>query len=79
MKRFLSLFVSFLLLPCLQLAAQDLKGVWKGELDITTSKLTIVFHFNGDHCTMDSPDQGAKDIPVQVDFVSSDSVSVSNK
>lgn len=78
MNRFLAICVVFALtLPTV--AAQDIKGVWKGELDITTTKLTIVFHINGDNCTMDSPDQGAKDIPVEVDFVSSDSVSVSNK
>ena len=79
MKRFLAFFVTILLITCLRLSAQDIKGVWKGELDLTTSKLTIVFHFNEDNSTMDSPDQGAKDIPVEVDFVSSDSVSVSNK
>ena len=79
MKRFLAIFVPLLLSTCLQLAAQDIKGAWKGDLDLTATKLTIVFHFNGDTCTMDSPDQGAKDIPVEVVFVSSDSVIVSNK
>lgn len=79
MKRLLVFFVQFLLLSCLQLSAQEIKGSWKGELDLATSKLTIVFHFDGDNCTMDSPDQGATDIPAIVEFMSSDSVSVSNK
>lgn len=79
MKRLLVFFVQFLLLSCLQLTAQEIKGSWKGELDLVTSKLTIVFHFNGKNCTMDSPDQNAFDIPAMVEFMSSDSVSVSNK
>ncbi len=79
MKRLLAIFVLLLPLTGLQLAAQDIKGAWKGDLDLKSSKLTVVFHFNGDSCTMDSPNQGAKDIPVEVVYMSSDSVSVSNK
>lgn len=79
MKRLLAIFVLLLPLTCLQLAAQEIKGTWKGNLDLKSSKLTVVFHFNGDTCTMDSPNQGAKGIPVEVVYMSSDSVSVSNK
>jgi len=79
MKHLLVFFAQLLLLSSLQVSAQEIKGSWKGELDLVKSKLTVVFHFNGDNCTMDSPNQGAKDIPVSVEFMSSDSVSVSNR
>ncbi len=79
MKRFLAVFVPLLFSLCLPMAAQDIKGDWKGSLDLSTSKLTLVFHFNGDKTTMDSPDQGAEGIPVEVVFMSSDSVCVSHK
>lgn len=79
MKSFLPVFVPLLLSASLQLSAQDIKGDWKGDLDLTTSKLTVVFHFKGDACTMDSPNQGARDIPVELVFMSSDSVTVSNR
>ncbi len=79
MKHLLAIFILLLPLTFLQLAAQEIKGTWKGNLDLKSSKLTVVFHFNGDTCTMDSPNQGAKGIPVEVVYMSSDSVSVSNK
>jgi pimeloyl-ACP methyl ester carboxylesterase len=45
----------------------DVDGVWMGTLDIGVAKLRIVFHLinteDGLMATMDSPDQGAKDIP----------------
>ena len=79
MKRFLAIFVPFLLLVAPDSAAQGISGAWKGELDFITSKLAIVFLFDGNKCTMDSPDQGAKDIPADLEFFSADSVSLSNK
>ena len=79
LKRFLAIFVPFLLLPATESVAQGIKGTWKGELDFVTSKLAVVFHFDGDRCTMDSPDQGAMDIPAELEFFSADSVSLSNK
>ena len=41
-------------------------GTWSGKLDVQGSKMSIVFHLDGDAPTMDSPDQGAKGIPIQV-------------
>lgn len=38
------------------------EGAWSGELDIQGTKLPLVFHFDADGCTMDSPSQGAKGI-----------------
>ena len=41
-------------------------GTWSGKLDVQGTKLSLVFHLDEDNPTMDSPDQGAKGIPVQV-------------
>jgi hypothetical protein len=45
--------------------AQD--GTWTGKLDVQGMKLTIVFHLDGDEPCMDSPDQAAQGIPIQVE------------
>jgi pimeloyl-ACP methyl ester carboxylesterase len=46
----------------------DIDGAWMGSLDTRASKLRVVFHIvnteNGLTATMDSPDQGAKGLPV---------------
>ena len=58
-----------------------LLGTWTGKLNVGTTSLTLVFHFEqtDDHvvCTMDSPDQGAKGIGVYKNYLSEDSVSLS--
>ena len=50
------------------LFSQDINGSWSGELDIQGNKLPLVFNIkpvgNALKTTMDSPMQGAKDIPV---------------
>ena len=79
MKRFLAVFVILPLISAGLSMAQGISGPWKGELDFGTAKLAIVFHFDGDKCTMDSPDQGARDIPAELVHISADSVSVSQK
>ncbi|MFT3751336.1 MAG: CocE/NonD family hydrolase [Paludibacter sp.] len=49
-------------------AAQDIAGDWNGSLKIQGMQLRIVFHVTktdaGYTATMDSPDQGAKGIPL---------------
>lgn len=53
-------------LLCLVTAvARAQEGAWSGELDIQGIKLPLVFHFNPDGCTMDSPSQGAKGIKAE--------------
>lgn len=51
----------------LSLQAQDITGSWNGLLDIQGTQLRLVMHIsetNGTyHTTLDSPDQGATDIP----------------
>ena len=42
-------------------------GTWSGKLDIQGTKLTLVFHLDDENPTMDSPDQGVKGIPIQIE------------
>ncbi|WP_194976668.1 alpha/beta hydrolase family protein [Aquiflexum lacus] len=48
--------------------AQELQGSWKGTLEVMGQKLPLIFHFDLDgeewKGTMDSPNQGAKGIPL---------------
>ncbi|WPR77278.1 alpha/beta hydrolase family protein [Algoriphagus sp. NG3] len=56
------------LLSTQSLTAQDIAGKWSGKLTIHGTRLTVSFNVsedeNGYRTTMDSPDQGVKDIPV---------------
>ena len=42
-------------------------GTWSGSIEVQGMSLPLVFHLNEEKPTMDSPDQGARDIPVQVE------------
>ncbi len=48
--------------------AQTIKGDWSGTLNAMGQEIPLVFHFSGEgdelKATMDSPSQGASDIPV---------------
>ena len=64
------------------LTAAALSGSWHGKLNLPAGSLTITLNFDTDTdgktiCTMDSPDQGAADIPTKIDYLSADSVRVS--
>lgn len=73
-KRLMSLLL--ILIPLLT-SAQDLKGAWKGLLEVGPAKLNIVFHIHDDNnVTMDSPDQGAMELPTKVVCMQEDSISV---
>lgn len=65
-----------LLLGALGASAQTLDGAWTGKLDLGMAKLTLVFHVEKGKVTMDSPDQGAKGIPVTVNVLTTDSLDV---
>ena len=61
--------------------AQHIIGTWHGDLSVGPQKLGIVFHFEKDDTgkdvvKMDVPAQGAKGIPVKVDWLAGDSVSL---
>ena len=52
---------------CLTIFGQDITGQWNGALKVQGAQLRLVFNItkteNGISSTMDSPDQGAKEIP----------------
>ena len=66
MKLYIALF--FIFLTTFTLTAQDITGQWNGVLKVQGIELRLVFNVtktdNGYASTMDSPDQGAKGIPV---------------
>lgn len=71
------LFLCFLCFVSL-LNAQTLHDSWKGELNVSGVKLRLVLNIESDgKCTLDSPDQGAKGIPATLEYISTDSLSVS--
>lgn len=41
------------------------QGAWSGDLNVMGTKLLLVFNFSDNGCTMDSPSQGVKGIPVE--------------
>ena len=58
---------------------ENIKGIWQGTLKISGIELTIIFKINKNEndslsATLDSPDQGAKDIPVSEAIFENDSL-----
>jgi uncharacterized protein len=66
MKNIIAFLFTLLLLS--HTHAQDIAGQWYGVLEVQGTQLRLVFNITktagGISATMDSPDQGAKDIPV---------------
>ena len=62
------LFISLLITVAGLVSAQDVNGDWNGALKVGGMQLRLVFHINKTDAeysaTMDSPDQGAKGIPM---------------
>lgn len=71
--RFPSLILSILI--TISLHAQE--GAWSGELDIQGTKLPLVFHFDPEGCTMDSPSQGATGIKAEKSYTPEGKIKVS--
>ena len=67
MKKIVSLLLG--ILSILGLYGQDISGQWNGLLKVQGTQLRLVFHVQKQDSlfssTMDSPDQGAKGIPVE--------------
>ena len=61
-----TLLVSFFLISTIIVIGQEITGEWNGALKVQNMQLRLVFHIlktdTGYSATMDSPDQGAKDI-----------------
>jgi hypothetical protein len=68
MRKTISTSILLTLLTVCSAFGQDVTGQWNGILKVQGTSLRIVFNVtkteNGFSSTMDSPDQGAKDIPV---------------
>lgn len=64
MKRILSIAI---LLFSLVTVAGAQTGTWSGKLDVQGSKLSLVFHLDGEKPTVDSPYQGIKGIPIEIE------------
>ncbi|MBP5217329.1 MAG: alpha/beta hydrolase [Bacteroidales bacterium] len=64
MRRILPIITSLI---SFALAANAQTGTWTGKIESQGSKLTVVFHLDGDNPTMDSPDQSVKGISVSVE------------
>lgn len=74
-KRFLTLALACIGITA---SAQNISGTWNGELVAGIQKIPLVLNLMADgKCTLDSPQQGAKGIPANVDFLSADSLKVS--
>ena len=61
---------------------QKISGTWNGKLNAGQQKLSLVFKFIQDGsgkgvCTMDCLEQGVKDFPAVVNYISTDSVNIS--
>ena len=78
-----ALLLLCLLCPFFGVSAQHaMDGVWTGKLNVGPQTLTLVLHVAHETsgnavCALDSPDQGAMNIPVKSDYCSADSISVS--
>ena len=59
--------------------AQVEKRSWSGELNAAGQKLPIVLNLVDGKCTLDSPAQGAKGIPADIDLLTKDSIKISIK
>lgn len=70
------IFLSMLfLMAAVSINAQE--ETWKGVLRVQGIKLPLVFHFEADGCTMDSPSQGAKGIKAEKTVVNGNEVKIS--
>ena len=89
MKKMISrnLAICALCLCATMVSAQDTKvldGAWSGTLKAGFTSLEVVFHIGHDEagkatCTMDSPNQGARGIPAEVNHLSADSLAIGCK
>lgn len=48
-------------------AAYAQTGTWSGKLAVQGTELALVFHLDDENPTMDSPDQGVRGIPAQIE------------
>ncbi len=77
MGRFILMIL--VLSPLLSISQQKMEGTWLGSLNVGI-KLRVVFHIKKDNnkfiTTLDSPDQGAENIPCGETFISADTLKI---
>jgi len=73
MKKYI---ISAILLFSIALFSHAQTGTWSGKLDVQGTKLSLVFHLDEENPTMDSPDQGAKGIPIEVTRTATGSITI---
>ena len=73
MKRYI---ISAILLFSIALFSHAQTGIWSGKLDVQGTKLSLVFHLDEENPTMDSPDQGARGIPIEVTRTATGSITI---
>ncbi len=85
MKRFFkNIMAALLLMAAIPAMADGFDGVWNGSLQLTPAvKLKLVLHVaeNGEgqtEVTLDSPDQNAYGLPIEVKQITDDTISLSS-
>lgn len=72
--------ITVLLLSIQLLFAQEITGSWQGELDVPGMKLPLIFHIKKEGekliSTLDSPKQGATNIPVSTTSYTADQLAL---
>lgn len=81
MKRISLFIIISILMTSYVSQAQNIQGSWHGELDLVSQKLALIFHFDKDKTgkdlvKLDIPAQSAIGIPVAIQYLSKDSVSL---
>ncbi len=76
MKKYI---ISAILLFSIALFSHAQTGTWSGKLDVQGTKISLVFHLDEENPTMDSPDQGAKGIPIELTRTASGSITITIK
>lgn len=71
---FLMLFISSSALKAQE--GNVLLGTWSGKLNVQGTQLSLVLHLDDEAPTMDSPDQGVKGIPIQVERSGAGNISI---
>ena len=73
MKKYI---ISAILLFSIALFSHAQTGTWSGKLDVQGTKISLVFHLDEENPTIDSPDQGAKGIPIEVTRTATGSITI---
>ncbi len=73
MRRFIVAFALFLFsaLPLFSQVTQ-----WSGNLSVGQFSIPVIFNIRGYSGTLDSPEQGARDIPIEVEYGENESITI---